>query len=408
MHILLIGARLCRNLGGPSLLVATRRVLSERFPGAQYTLLVPAASAQEDSALEEVYQIRCVPYRPSPLLAMVAVLRLLGLRLRPRSLRPMLDVFERADVVIDIWGIGFSDALGSRSFRSRFASGLHFLLAKALRKPVIKYTADYGPLATRWNRFFARLYLGRCIDLILARDAQSRDAVASLGIRTPVYVCPDTAFMLEPQPSAMAISLAERRRTQPIIGLSVSHQIDTRSRGNWDYVGLMAGLADHVVAATGAHVVLIANELAQAASADDARIAQAVLDRMAARTSAQAVTAYRSASELKGVIQQCDAVVAARYHTLVAALSMGIPSLAVGWHHKYEGLLGLVGQERFACDYQTLSLSGLTALFDDLWANREAISETITAHLPAITQQVMAGAEHAATVLASRRQGAMR
>lgn len=58
--------------------------------------------------------------------------------------------------------------------------------------------------------------------------------------------------------------------------------------------------------------------------------------------------------------------IAARHHTLFAALSLGIPSLAIGWHHKYEGLLSLVEQEHFVCDFQNLTEAGLYEAFAQL------------------------------------------
>ena len=46
---------------------------------------------------------------------------------------------------------------------------------------------------------------------------------------------------------------------------------------------------------------------------------------MAHRSSVTTISDYASAQQLKGVIQQCDIMIAARYHTLVAALFIGDP-----------------------------------------------------------------------------------
>ena len=41
---------------------------------------------------------------------------------------------------------------------------------------------------------------------------------------------------------------------------------------------------------------------------------------------------------IKGLIKECKGVVGSRFHGLVSSLSQGIPTLAVGWSHKYDML----------------------------------------------------------------------
>jgi coenzyme F420 hydrogenase subunit beta len=400
-RILLVGARLCRNLGGPSLLVATRVVLARHLPEAAYLLMVPAESAHEDQALQSVYGIQCLPYQADPRLVLAALFRLAGITWGAQSLHDTLSALRGADVVVDIWGIAFADSLGANTFLGRALPTLHLLLAKAMGKPVIKYTADYGPIEARWNRLFAKLYFGRCSDLILARDENSQEALDGLGIRTPVMVCPDTAFLLEGRATPTADELREIGSRRPVVGLSVSFQMHRRYQGAQGYVALMASLADGIISKTGAMVVIIPNELSDGPD-DDQSVARAVFARLVDSSSARVLEGAWSAPDLKGVIQTCDVVVASRYHTLVAALSSGIPSLAIGWHHKYRGLLEPLGQERFVCEMSCLSMGDLQAKFDDLWRNRQEIAAVIRDRLPAIQEAVLFGAQRVRELMATR------
>ena len=42
---------------------------------------------------------------------------------------------------------------------------------------------------------------------------------------------------------------------------------------------------------------------------------------------------------LKSIIGNCSFTVGSRYHGLISALSQNVPSVAVGWSHKYQSLL---------------------------------------------------------------------
>ena len=195
--IALIGARLAMNFGGPSLLVSTTIVLNTVFSDAVYTLLVPAASYESDRVIAPRYGVKVTPFyikKWTPLSALFR--RCTGVLVGPVAVKETIRVLAEADVIIDIWGIIFADSIGSNMFSNRMFEGFRFVLGKILGKPVIKYTADLGPFNKKWNRIFARLYLGRFVDLILARSETSCQCVKLLGVNRPIIVVPDAAFLL--------------------------------------------------------------------------------------------------------------------------------------------------------------------------------------------------------------------
>src|SRR5262249_33913841 len=50
-----------------------------------------------------------------------------------------------------------------------------------------------------------------------------------------------------------------------------------------------------------------------------------------------------SPSKLKGILGTARVIIGSRFHALVGALSQAVPSVAVGWSHKYEMLLSDYG-----------------------------------------------------------------
>lgn len=407
VKILLIGARLCRNLGGPSLFITTRAVLDRVFTDTEYTFVTPTA---EDLPLAERYEMSIILTVSGKKLVLAALARrFLRVTLGTPDIRKLLDAYAEADIIVDIWGIGFCDSFGRSTFRTSVLSGGRFLVGKLFGKPVVKYTADLGPFESRWNRFFSKFYFNHTVDLILARSDVTRERLLRLGVKTPIRVCPDTAFLLEPYSCQFAEELAKEKGDHPIAGFSVSHMAARQSGDLNDYVQSMAQLADYVIGNINARIVLIPNEFSSCESEDDVHIAELVKARMKRKDKAVIVPGEKyTAQQLKGIIGQCDVVVASRYHTIVAALSQSIPVLAIGWHAKYHAVLRLTGQEDSLCSVKSLEPAILKEKFDKLWHLRDRIRQEITASLPKIEQAIFSGGEEVGLLLEKKSSGTIK
>jgi colanic acid/amylovoran biosynthesis protein len=319
------------------------------------------------------------------------------------NVRKVLKAYSEADVVIDIWGIGFTDSIGKITFRGSFLSGGRFLIGKILGKPVVKYTADLGPFESRWNRLFSKFYFNQTVDLILARSNKTRERLVMLGVKTPIVVCPDTAFLLETETSTFAETLAKEKEDRPIIGLSVSHMAAWQSANRETYIQSMAQLADYVIENIGARVIFIPNEISPRRSVDDTHISQLVMEKMKRKPEGILVPVEGyTPQQVKAIIGQCDVVIAARYHTIIASLSQGIPVLAIGWHAKYAAALSLVGQDEYICPVRSLELDNLMSSFDDLWQSRERIKEKINNAIPDILRAIIQGGKEVGLLLSKR------
>jgi len=393
--VVLIGARLSTNLGGPSLLVSTKMVLSNVFPNAEYTLFVPPTDYESDINLAPRYDVSVAPFYCNKWVLLLAFLRrctrvLFG----SASAKATIRILEQADIIVDIFGIMFTDKLGGKTFRSRMAGGRTSLISKVLGKPVIKYTSSLGPFNYKWNRIFAKVYLGHFTDLILARDDASCREVKQLGIKTPVFTVPDTAFLLPVYESRESQRYAALHRDSPLIGLSVSFQARNRVSHSVNYVAIMVDFVHYLIVKYGARVVVLPNELSKTTN-DDCRIAEEICAKVNNDHCDMLYTDNLLAQEIKGVIKQCEAIVASRYHTIVAALSLGIPTLAIGWHHKYAGVLRLFNQERRLCNIEELKFEDLVDKFEALWNERDHVRKTITGFLPDVQERILAGAKEA-------------
>jgi len=362
--ILLIGASLSGNFGGPSLLSSTVKVLKKFIPKAKFTLLSPVPA---DSKLSKTYGIKVVSHTQKN-----------GMPWFLSGAISDLNKYEDADIIIDIWGIGLGE-------------GPKLLLAsKLLNKPVIKYTADMGPFKAKRDRLTAKIYLNN-IDLILARNETTKKHLLELGVTTPIHVCPDTAFILEPTPSKTSKTLSkERLKKRTIAGISMSHIAERKGHSNGKYVTTMAKTADYLIQKLNALVVLIPNEIFPK-KYDDLDVAKRIFTKINDKTKVMLLKKECLASELKGIIGECDLLIGARYHSIVAAISMPVPTLAISWHHKYHEVMKLMSQEEYICDIKSLNFTELQEKIDKLWENREKIKAELASRMPFIKESVLSG-----------------
>ncbi len=381
-NIILIGARLTDNLGGPSLAVSTVEVLKSVYPNSTFTLLVPEKAYPNDLAVADKYPLTVLPFHTEKIFLLLLVKKYFKLSLGTFALQKTVNALCNSDIIVDIWGIMFADSFRSTSFISKFREGLRLTLRKIVKVPVVKYTAAMGPFESRWNKFFAKFYLNHFVDLIFSRDQQSEEYLKSLEVTTPVYGAPDTAFLL-PVSTKYAFT-----KSKNLIGISVSYQARNRYKEPDNYTSIMSDIIRTLIHKYDAQILLIPNEIEEGKD-DDVKIAAEINTLVSDENCSLLDTSALIASEIKQVISQCDVVMAARYHTIIAALSLGIPTLALGWHHKYEGVLKLFHQEHFMIDIHTMTVFQVESLFETMWARRQDIHEEIISHRDQVKQNVL-------------------
>ena len=64
---------------------------------------------------------------------------------------------------------------------------------------------------------------------------------------------------------------------------------------------------------------------------------------------------------VRQIIGATDGLVASRFHAMIAGLSLCIPTMVIGWSHKYRETLADFGMQNYAIDYKNTDLKILKA-----------------------------------------------
>lgn len=388
-HIAVIGSALSGNKGASAMLEASIATLRTRLPGVSFTLL--SMYPDEDRRLNTHDDLEIVDASPRQLGIMINLLALAH-RLVPPA-RHLIEQRSRAvgalaqaDVLLDQGGITFTD--GREKFLLYNTASI--LPAFNVGTPVVKCAQAVGPFANRLNRAVSRWFLPR-VETLVTRGRRTHEYAVGLGLDN-LRPGADYAFALELEGTEAAALAAEMDvaflEEGQLVGLSPSAVLQKKvdARGE-DYVGEMAALVDGLVA-SGRKVLVVphsARTHTDATHNNDLPLCRAIMARVTAPGDrATLLEGEAPARVLRHAIGRCDLFVASRFHAMVSALAMAVPTLVIGWGHKYEEVLEMFELTEWALDDSSLDAADLLARVEDLAAQSEAVAARLHEHLPAV------------------------
>ncbi len=257
--------------------------------------------------------------------------------------------------------------------------------------------AKYIFMPQAWGSFEDKKVAGNCKKMILSadryytRDHVSRKYVAQLLAipENDVPLLPDIAFHF-PIPDTDGMAILQKHgfpttTTREAICISPNMRVYERMPGTGidnDYVKSFCELINHLK--NRFEIVLIPNEIFpdNSMGKDDQFLCKVIFDALANKEHVTCITGYYSAEEIKAVIRECKIVVASRFHSLVFALSLGIPSLAISWSHKYRELFRLFALDEYVLEDKGVTTEQIITAFEKLYTNKEAIKQSINTTLP--------------------------
>lgn len=306
------------------------------------------------------------------------VLKAAGADVRRILARTELENLRDCDLLVDLSGDTLSEDYGVACMVSHLMPICYALL---LERPVVLCAQTIGPL--KHTRLLARYALNR-VSLITVRETLSYEYLGTIGVRRPpLCVTSDVAFLMEPAEASRvdAIFRAEKLPAdgRPLVGIVVSrllgHRFSPRNPGQ--FTRLVAALVDHLTVRYAVAVVLVSHVLGPGSERDDRVLARDVYRYVENKSLTHVIEGDYRPDELKGVIGRFELVVGLRMHANIAALGMGVPTLAISYSRKSHGIMAMVGQERWVCDIDGLELESLAQQVDELWGQKTCVRAQI-------------------------------
>ncbi len=326
---------------------------------------------------------------------------LLGLRWPTRLLPRGVAELRECSLLLDIAGISFSDG------REQFLpfNILCIWPAMLLGVPVGKCSQALGPFRNVFNGLMAKIFLPKCC-FIFGRGKNTMAHLSELGLeRGLIAEAPDLAFLHRPEFSLsrenderMSSLLDDIRRTKAtgrcVVCFNPSSLVAAKCRRvGIDYPKILAFLARALLER--GHGVLFLPTATRKSSGlafrnNDIAVIKLVIEAIGADEldgGLHWVDWDINFAAIKACMAESDAALVYRFHGLVAALSLNLPSLALGWGHKYGELMEHFGQEEWALDFACTDKSELLQKLLGLLDARDDLRARVLAALPGVQEQ---------------------
>ncbi|MGZ0710520.1 polysaccharide pyruvyl transferase family protein (plasmid) [Coraliomargarita sp. W4R53] len=407
-QITIIGSALSGNKGAAAMLESAIQTLGERLGEVDFTLL--SMYPAEDAAQNIYPNLRIVAATPRKLGVSINSLAL-AYRLLPflrgtiRKNSKAIAALTNSAVLLDQGGITFTD--GREKFLLYNIASI--LPALNTKTPVFKCAQAVGPFTNPVNRFAAKTFLPK-VRTLVTRGRLTHEFAEGLGLQN-LYAGADYAFSLEMDGNERD-EIARHFDMSffdggDVVGVcpSVVLQKKVDARGG-DYTAQMVGFIEHLQA-QGKRVALVPHSVRTGTDKthnNDLPLCRDIYQRLSVSNNVLFVDRELTSQQLRYLIGQCGLFVASRFHAMVSSLAMAVPTLVIGWSHKYKEVLEMFELEEWAFGHDQLSPSHLQERFAALEAQKNQVQAKLDAHLPQVKARSVAQADLIAELVRGRRQ----
>lgn len=376
------------NKGGPAIALALTSALKQHMPDAKFVFSVPGGKAFEyEKIWAERYGYQIV--ENIDIKHLVPPFSISSRRVR--RLWRWIRTLRSARAMIQMSAISYVGPPSANPKLRNLLSGrfMDFYMARFCRRPMLAWTQSYGPLTTPVIRFLAALDLKRQ-PIVFCRGDDCMSAVNKFLPGAELRSYPDIAISL-PFNAVWAKEYlnANDFPHQKFVSISPSAVIYSKSHQGMGCNGHIEHLKKICsdLTSRGFDVVIVPHTFRPEnhdPNLCDFGVCLELNRHLAGCRGVYLIKEDLSPIELKSIISLASFHIGARYHSVVAALSSGVPAISLSWHPKYKDLMRVYGMEDFVINGTDVCPS---ALIDKLLAIREQlISDVANSHKRVVVQ----------------------
>jgi colanic acid/amylovoran biosynthesis protein len=403
--ISITGGTICGNRGAESMLTTSIGVIRKDFPDARFYVF--SYYPKKDRELCRGEGITILSGKPVALVTrhfigslLAAIIKAFGGKVPSSNFFKIARVLDESDMLLDIGGITFSDGRG----KYLPFNILTIWPAMILGVPVLKLAQAVGPFHQFFNRLSANLFLKPCHH-VFARGEKTAEFLADLGYPAEkTDLVSDVAFLYEPEFSlseeneerVAALLDNVKANGKPLVVFSPSILVDMQSaKKGLDYAAKFFELINSLEKDR-YQFVFIPNASRQGSTKKHNNDLLTLVNMHyqaeagALDEETRAVTQWVdydiNTASIRAIISKADVLVTSRYHAMISGLCLAVPTVVIGWGHKYKETMAYFDLSQYSLDFSDPGMD-LPSVVKDALAHEREIHNQIAKALDSVKEK---------------------
>ena len=262
------------------------------------------------------------------------------------------------------------------------------VLGKKYSKHTILYANSIGPLKYKFSRLICKKVLNK-MDFIILRDSKSYGLIQKLGINVPTEVTVDPVFSypvnkgikeenIYKLPSKyVAISIRHWYDSVPVLPAKVSNKLCIHTKKYNHYISVIREITTYINKELKMPVVFISFMPER-----DKAVAEKVLHTEFLNSNNYIIEDSSKnvlPTDFLRIIDKAEFLVGMRLHSLIYAVDMQTPFIAIDYSDKVNGLIKDLEMTEYSIPVEELSLDIFKRKYQFLVENRKAIASKLIA-----------------------------
>lgn len=402
MKIVITNAYTWYNKGDAGILLATIDVLKKVYKDAEFSILSFAPDTDRikyftDKSIKEVESniLNPHPYKHTKIGRILAIGKLffkmlqmqIGLKLfRKNTIKKnkSLELLENADIIV-VCGGGF---LGGKKLDSLMHI-YQIYVDTLFKKPVYVMGNSIEPISNKVVKKYTEGVLKR-VDYIFAREKITEEYLKKILPFNKFCRIPDMAFSLEDKEYEFDYMDKLKKENDIIIGITVRNwnfpNVKDKNKAKENYLKAVADSMDFIIEKYNSVFVFVPQVIVE--FGDDTETAKEIKKIMKNSNKFVIRNDDYSPYEIKAMAGKCDYFIGTRMHSNIFATSMKIPTTAIAYEKKTNGIMETVNMSDYVVEIDTITKEELIKTIEKMINDREEIIKTLNKRIPEIRKEI--------------------